>query len=285
MAAPPQVFDHALIAARLARRAEPVDFVTALVLDDLAERLATISRSFERALIMAPDARALPAAARTAAGPIAFDVAATHHTAGALALDPEALVLPHTDYDLIVSVLDLQAINDVPGFLARIRQHLRPDGLFLGAALGGASLTQLRQAFLVADAEHSGGAFGRVAPFIDVRDAGALLQRAGFALPVADIETHTVRYSSPIALMAELKTMGAANPLADRPGRLATPKLLAAASAAYADLASDPDGRVRATLEIVWMSGWAPAPTQQKPLAPGSATMDLRSVLKDKSVR
>src|SRR5690606_11767275 len=124
--------------------------------------------------------------------------------------------------------------------------------------IGGGTLAELRQAFLAADAEISGGAFARVAPFIPLNDCGGLLQRAGLALPVADVESHAVRYESPLALMRELKALGASNPLADRPVRLATPRLLAAASQTYTEIAADPDGRIRATLEIIWLSGWAP---------------------------
>ena len=195
----------------------------------------------------------------------------------------ETLSLPQRDYDLIVSIFDLQIVNDVPGFLARLRAHLRPDGLFLAAMIGGLTLTELRQAFLEADAEISGGAFARVAPFIQLGDAGGLLQRAGFALPVTDVETHIVRYQNPLALMAELKAIGASNPLAERPGRFATRNLLAAASSAYTAIAADPDGRIRATLEIVWLSGWSPHDSQQKPLAPGSAKVSLKQVLGKKA--
>jgi hypothetical protein len=277
MALPPKTFDHQLIARRLADRPDGEDFVTRLVLDDLEERLLTISRTFEHALLLAPDARSLPPRGNSGNGSFVFEHLSTLH--GDPRVDPEALELPRTDYNLIVSLFDLQLVNDVPGFLSRIRAHLAPDGLFMAAALGGDSLTELRQAFLAADAQISGGAYARVAPFIPLRDAGGLLQRAGFALPVADVETHVVRYDSPLALMLELKALGAQNPLADRPGRLVTPRLLAAASAAYAELASDPDGRIRATLEIIWMSGWAPHSSQQQPLKPGSATVSLATAL------
>jgi len=281
MALPPNVFDRSLIAAHLERRAAGQDdFVTQLALDDLASRLITVSRDFERALIMAPDGSQLPLMGRSASGAFAFERRSTVlGSTEAPLVDPEALLLERDDYDLIVSLFDLQVVNDVPGFLARIRAHLRPDGLMIAAALGGDSLTELRQAFLRADSEISGGAFARVAPFIPLADAGGLLQRSGYALPVTDLETYPVRYAEPLRLMRELKGLGAQNPLADRPGRMATKTLLAAASAAYSELARDPDGRVRATLEIIWLSGWTPHESQQKPLRPGSATVRLRDVL------
>ncbi len=281
----PKVFDRELIARHLRRRpGGHDDFVTALVLDDLNERLGTVTRDFEQALIMSPDARVLPTAGRTANGPFRFGRASTIiATPGVPLVDPEALDLPRRDYDLIVSIFDLDVVDDVPGFLARARAHLRGDGLFLAAAVGGDSLTELREAFLAADAEIGGGAFLRVAPFIPLSAAAGLLQRAGLALPVSDVETHTVRYSTPLSLMRELKALGASNPLADRPTRMATLKLIQAASAAYENLASDLDGRVRATLEIIWMSGWAPHESQQKPLRPGSAQVSLADVLKTRN--
>lgn len=276
MALPPKVFDHALIARRLQRRpAERDDFVTRLALDDLAERLATVTRSFRQALILSPDGEGLPETGVSANGPFTFERAASMTGE----LDPEALNLPRTGYDLIVSLFDLQMVNDVPGFLVRLRAHLTADGLFLAAIVGGDTLNELREAFLKADTMLLGGAYARVAPFIPVQDVGGLLQRAGFALPVADVETHTVRYGNPLRLMAELKALGASNPLAERPGRMATRSLVAAASAAYEGIAADPDGKVRATLEIVWMSGWAPHENQQKPLKPGSAEISLTKVL------
>jgi len=281
IAVAPKVVDRALVARHLARRpAGHDDFVTRLVLADLAPRLVTVSRRFARAAILGPDAAVLPATGESASGPFAFErISTLLPVAGLPLVDPEALELPQRDYDLIVSIFDLDVVNDVPGFLARVRAHLRADGLFLAAAIGGDSLTELREAFFSADAALGGGAFLRVAPFIALRNAGGLLQRAGFALPVSDVEPHTVRYDSPLALMRELKRLGASNPLADRPDRLATPRLIAAAAAAYEQLAADPDGRVRATLEIVWLSGWAPHESQQKPLKPGSARISLTKVL------
>jgi SAM-dependent methyltransferase len=273
----PLLFDRELIARRLFRRNGASDFVTELVADDLAERLAVITRKFEKALILGPDARMLPPTGSSVDGEFAFDRCST--LAGPGRVDAERLSLPATDYDLIVSLLDLQIVNDVPGYLEALRHHLREDGLLLLAAIGGATLSELRTAWVMADTAHSGGVFARVAPFIEVRDAGMLLQRAGFALPVADVETHTVRYENPLKLMRELKQLGASNPLLDRPSRQTSGRLLAAASSAYEELASDPDGRVRATLEILWLSGWSPHESQQKPLAPGSGRVSLAEVL------
>lgn len=283
-ASPPQIFDRALVARRLARagRTTP-DFISQLVIDDLADRLAPVTRAFGKAVIMGPDARLLPHRTRAGDGPVAFERISTLVPSDLPLADPENLRLPDRDYELIVSLLDLQLVNDVPGFLARIRAHLAPDGLMLVAAIGGNTLAELRAAWLTADAEVTGGAAPRIAPFMDIRDGGALLQRTGFALPVTDVDQHVVRYASPLALMQDLRAMGAANPLVDRPRRMTTRRHLAAASAAYEAAASDADGRVRATLEIVWLSGWAPHESQQKPLAPGSAEVSLTRVLGDKS--
>ncbi|WDR04702.1 SAM-dependent methyltransferase [Devosia rhodophyticola] len=270
----PRIFDRALIARHLERRPSKVDdFVTALVLRDLEDRLATLLRPFPAAVMLGLDANALPATAASGQGEIRFE------RVNALGADGELPAFAQPGYDLIVSILDLQVVNDVPGYLSQLARRLNPDGLFLAAALGGNTLSELREAFLAADSELSGGAYPRVAPFIQVRDGGGLLQRAGLALPVADIENHVVRYANPLALMAEIKSLGAANPLHDRPRKPATKKLLGLAAQAYAEHDADPDGRIRATLDILWLSGWAPHESQQKPLAPGSATTSLKSVL------
>jgi hypothetical protein len=273
MSQPPRIFDTGLIARHLARRPETGDFVTDLVLADFEDRLGALIRDFPKALIIGPDKAKLPRTARTASADVQF----TRYAA--FEADDDIPPIEGDNFNLIVSLLHLQAVNDVPGYLARLRAKLAPDGLLMVAALGGETLTELREAFLSADALVLGGSSARVAPMIQVRDAGALLQRAGLALPVADVETHIVRYSSPFALMSELKALGAANPLVDRPRRLTSPALLTAAANAYAAQDSDPDGRVRATLEIVWLMGWVPHESQQKPLKPGSATSRLGDVL------
>ncbi len=276
MSKPPIIFDSAQIARNRARRPETGNFVRNLVIDDLADRLGAYKRDFADAVIIGPDATSLPEVLHTANGPVAL------HRVEAFG-DSDFPALPDGAFDLIVSVLHLQVVNDVPGHLARLRRVLRPDGLLMAAFIGGDSLSELREAFLAADLAVTGGASARVAPMAQVRDAGGLLQRAGFALPVADVETHRVRYATPFALMAELKALGAANPLADRPRRFMTRSLLAAAAEAYAERDADPDGRIRATLEIIWLAGWAPHESQQKPLRPGSATTRLGDVLGNKA--
>lgn len=261
-----------------------MDFVTQLVTEDLQHRLAIISRKFDKALIIAPDVAHLPKSLSSASDSIDFIHAATLVAMATTHLaDPENLKLKDNNYDLIISLFDIGFTNNVPGFLSRILHHLAPDGLFLAAFVGGVSLSELRAAWLEADAQHLGGAIARIAPFVDMKDAGSLLQRAGFALPVTDIETFPVRYVSPMDLMGELKQLSASNPLYCRSAPLVTPAHLASACEAYQNSFSDPDGRVRATLEIIWMSGWAPHENQQKPLKPGSAQISLTRVLgKDK---
>jgi SAM-dependent methyltransferase len=196
-----------------------------------------------------------------------------------VAADEEALPFGDATLDLVVSALALQAVNDLPGALAQIRRALKPDGLFLAALFGGETLSELRHSFAVAESELDGGTSPRVAPFADVREMGALLQRAGFALPVTDVDRITVRYSSPFRLLRDLRCMGAANALVERrrvPLRRAT---LMRAMDVYAERFADPDGKVRASFDIVWLSGWSPHESQQQPLRPGSAKQRLADAL------
>ncbi|TAL77668.1 MAG: methyltransferase domain-containing protein, partial [Beijerinckiaceae bacterium] len=188
-------------------------------------------------------------------------------------------------FDLAVSALALHMVNDLPGALVQIRRSLRPDGLFIGAIIGGGSLTELREALGEAEAEVTGGASPRVAPFADVRDMGGLLQRAGFALPVADSEPLNVRYDNLLALMADLRAMGATNALAERLRSPTRRQVFMRAAEIYAERFSDPDGRIRATFEVIFLSGWAPHASQQKPLAPGSARMRLADALRTKEIK
>ena len=193
--------------------------------------------------------------------------------------DEEALPFAAASFDLIASALSLQWANDLPGVLVQLRRALAPDGLFLAALVGGQSLTELRTALTAAEADLTGGASPRVAPFADVRDLGGLLQRAGFALPVTDIEPIIVRYPSMFALMQDLRAMGATNALVERSRLPLRRAVLMRAADIYAARFADPDGRLRATFDIVWLSGWAPHESQQKPLAPGSARTRLADAL------
>ncbi|VAW19915.1 SAM-dependent methyltransferase, BioC-like [hydrothermal vent metagenome] len=288
---PEKLFDRAKIAKNIISNhsGSKPDFITSIVLKDLADRLAPISKKFSRALIIAPDTSYLPTTLRTAEHKIEFDFAPTLiGQSDSQLFDVENLNLPKDDYDLIISLFDLGFTDNVRGFLQRIYQSLIPDGLFIAAFLGGSSLNQLRNAWLEADAKHLSGARVRVAPFIDVKDAGALLQNAGFALPVTDKETLNLTYASPLHLMAEIKSLGAANPLATTPPTKTHSGLmgkdhLASAISAYPRLSTENDSRVPATIEIIWMSGWFPHESQQKPLKPGSAQISLSTFLNDKS--
>ena len=193
--------------------------------------------------------------------------------------DEEALPFRDQSLDLVVSGLSLQLVNDLPGTLVQIRRALKPDGLLLAALLGGNTLFELRTAFLAAEEEMEGGASPRVAPFADVQDLGALLQRAKFALPVVDADTVIATYPDALAVMREVRAMGAANPLRARrrtPLRRAT---LRRAVEIYRQRFGLPDGRVPATFEILTLTGWAPHESQQKPLQPGTATMRLADAL------
>jgi SAM-dependent methyltransferase len=205
--------------------------------------------------------------------------AAAEGTRLVVAADEEALPFRDASLDLVVSVLAFQFVNDLPGTLIQIRRALKPDGLLLAALVGGDTLIELRQAFAAAEVEIEDGVSPRVAPFADVRDMGALLQRAGFALPVADVDRMTARYSSPFELMHDLRRMGATNPLVERSRRPLKRATLRRMAEIYAERFSDPDGRIRATFEVVWLSGWVPHDSQQKPLAPGSARQRLADVL------
>jgi hypothetical protein len=173
----------------------------------------------------------------------------------------------------------LQFVNDLPGTLVQIRRALKPDGLFLAALIGGDTLTELRQAFATAEAEVEGGVSPRVAPFADVRTMGTLLQRAGFALPVVDLDRVVVRYDSPLRLMHDLRRMGATNVMGERRRAGLRRLTLSRLVEVYAERFADPDGRLRASFDIIWLSGWAPHESQQQPLRPGSARMRLADAL------
>jgi SAM-dependent methyltransferase len=272
---------HRLRARRQAR--EGADFLMRHVCDDLALRLSAVDRSFGRAADLFSGSP-LPAETLAATGRVGEILRVETApellggAAGVLAA-PETVPLEPASRDLAVSVLALHEVDDLPGLLAQTRRALKPDGLLLAAFLGQGTLAELKESLLAAETELSGGASPRVAPFADIRDAGALLQRAGFALPVADVEPVTVRYDTMFGLMRDLRGMGATSALAARSRRPATRLLFARAAEIYAGRFADPDGRIRATFSILWMSGWVPHASQQKPLKPGSATASLADAL------
>jgi SAM-dependent methyltransferase len=285
------IFDRALLQQRRRRAMAlgPATFLLDRAAEDLADRLAAVLRRFELAVDLGTpgDAVRVALARLGSVGKIvAADILPTAaHTETFVAADPEALPFGDATLDLVVSALALQFVNDLPGVLVQIRRALKPDGLFLAALIGGETLTELRQSFAQAESEIEGGISPRVAPFADLRDLGALLQRAGFALPVTDVDRFTVRYDTVFNLMHDLRRMGATNVLLARrrtPLRRAT---LLRMAEIYAQRFSDPDGRVRATFEIVWLSGWAPHPDQQQPLQPGSAKTRLADALGTREIK
>jgi SAM-dependent methyltransferase len=283
----PLVFDRALIRARRRRAAAsgPATFLLDRISDELAERLGAVMRRFDRVLDLGTPGDAIHVALSRlgSVGTIitadAMPPGKTTRTARYVLADEEALPFCDGAFDLIVSALALHFVNDLPGALVQIRRALKPDGLFVAALLGGETLTELRQSFAAAESEIDGGVSPRVAPFADLRDLGGLLQRAGFALPVTDSDRLTVRYDSAFALMHDLRRMGATNALLDRRRTPLKRATLLRAAEAYAQSFVDGDGRLRATFEILWLSGWAPHPSQQQPLKPGSAQARLADAL------
>ena len=291
MTASPLLFDRALLRQRLDRAAPEfgaADFLKARAAQDVVMRLETILRRFPVAVDLGArnghffkalsdsDARAnldtlieADLSGRMLAGRETLRVVA----------DEERLPFGDATLDLVVSTLSLHWTNDLVGALIQIRRALRPDGLFVGAIFGGATLTELRQCLLAAEAELSDGASMRVSPFADAIDAAGLLQRAGFALPVADVDRVKVRYGHPIALLRDLRRMGETSVLLDRSRKPLTRRVLFRAMELYVERFAEADGKVPATFEFVSVTGWAPHDSQQKPLRPGSAKMRLADAL------
>jgi len=278
----PIVFDRSLQRRRRLRAATlpPADFLLNHVAGELADRLSMVLRRFEIGVDLGTPGEAV----RAALGKL--DVVGTIVGADVIArgkpfviADDEALPFRDASLDLVVSGLALHFANDVPGVLAQIRRALKPDGLFVAALFGGDTLTELRQAFAQAESEVDGGVSPRVAPFADLRQLGALLQRAGFALPVIDLERVTARYDSAVDLMHDLRRMGATNPLVARRRLPLRRNTLMRMADIYARRFADSDGRIRASFDVVWLSGWAPHPDQQQPLRPGSAKLRLAEAL------
>jgi SAM-dependent methyltransferase len=283
-----ELFDEALIARNreraLAQNAAGSDFLLELTARELAERLAIVQRRFDDAVELF-GGTGLTAKAAIATGKIErlrrIDTSENFGEDGSpvSTANFESVPLEPQSVNLILSPLSLHLTNDTPGMLIQMRRALKPDGLLLAAIPGAGTLTELREVLLAAETEIYGGASPRVVPFADIRDIGSLLQRAGFALPVIDEESFTVRYDHIFALMRDLKAMGMANPLIGRSKRPVSRRFFMRAAELYAERFSDADGRIRATFTIVFVSGWAPHESQQKPLKPGSAKMRLADAL------
>ncbi|MCA6302371.1 MAG: methyltransferase domain-containing protein [Phenylobacterium sp.] len=290
-ASPPRIFDRELLRRRLDRAARGfagADFLKRRAAGDIVMRLEAIMRDFPRAVDLgARNGAFAQALAESDAAPRVGLLVEADLSGPMLAgrgglrvqADEERLPFAPASLDLVVSSLSLHWANDVIGALVQARLALKPDGLFIGALFGGATLTELRQALTAAELELTGGAGPRVSPFADPSDAAGLLQRAGFALPVADVDRVTVRYDHPLRLMADLRRMGETSVLAERHPRPLTRAVLQRAFEIYARDFADPDGRLPATFEILTLTGWSPSETQQKPLRPGSAKMRLADAL------
>jgi SAM-dependent methyltransferase len=284
MSGPPRIFDHALLDRRRRRALRAATPGAGFLLDaaagDLADRLTAVKRRFALAVEVGS---LLPIVGERlmATGQIDRLIRTERlPEAGAdVVADEELFPFAAESLDLVVSALALQFTNDLPGTLSQIRRALKPDGLLLAALVGGDTLTELRESLAAAEAELSGGASPRVAPFAEVRALGNLLQRAGFALPVTDQDRFTIRYADAFALMRDLRAMGATNVLVERSRKPLARAVLLRAAAIYGERFADADGRVRATFEVISLSGWAPHESQQKPLRPGSAKVRLADAL------
>ncbi|NUS70506.1 MAG: methyltransferase domain-containing protein [Ensifer adhaerens] len=283
-----KIFDQSLVEAHRARALRNADtkagFLLDIVAEELAERVGVVERHFDRALELhgytGETARQLMATGKIdAIERVETDARFGSTEAPVTIASLEEVPAEPESVNLIVSPLSLHLTNDTPGAFIQVRRALKPDGLFLAAIPGSGTLQELREALLAAEAELTGGASPRVIPFADVRDVGALLQRAGFALPVTDTENYTVRYDSLFALIRDLRAMGMTSPLSARSRTPVSRRFFLRAAEIYAERFSDPDGRIRATFSIIYLSGWAPHESQQKPLKPGSAKQRLSAAL------
>ncbi|MDP6708579.1 MAG: methyltransferase domain-containing protein [Alphaproteobacteria bacterium] len=286
-----RVFDRAAVRRhrdRAAGRLAEHDFLFAEVATRLADRLDDVNRQFPVALDLGCHSGQLGRTIGARGGietliqaDLSFELV---RRAGRLAVvaDEEALPFGEARLDLVLSVLSLHWVNDLPGTLAQIRRALKPDGLFLAAILGGETLRELRQVLIAAETTVSGGAGPRVSPFAEIRDAGALLQRAGFALPVVDADVLTFSYRDPLRLMHELRALGEGNAVATRRKTLTGRQLFLEAARLYHERFEDGEGRVPATFEVLYLIGWAPGPDQPRPKAPGSAETRLAEALGSK---
>jgi NADH dehydrogenase [ubiquinone] 1 alpha subcomplex assembly factor 5 len=283
---PPQahIFDRRLLRDRRGRAARELhahDFLLTEIAERLADRLSDIARRFPLALDLGARDGIL---ARTLQGRggietlIQSGASLVNARRGDLVADEELLPFKEQSFDAILSNLSLHWVNDLPGALAQIRSSLKPDGLFLATLFGTGTLQELRTALMEAELAETGGASPRVSPFADLRDAAGLLQRAGFALPVADADTVTVTYGDFFALLRDLRGMGETNLLLDRLKRPTRRTVFARAAAIYQERFADAEGRLPATFQVLFLTGWAPDPSQQQPAKRGSGKTSLKDV-------
>lgn len=278
-----QVFDRSAKRRhrqRAAGRPGDYDFLQAAVAERLLDRLEDIRRSFPLALVQGCDPAWL---LQRLAGRGGIETVVGLHSLPGPGLhvvgDEEFLPFAAQKFDLVIALLNLHWVNDLPGALIQIRRILKPDGLFLGAMLGGSTLTELRQSWLAAEAELEGGASPRVSPMAETLDAAALLQRAGFALPVADAEVIPVTYADPFRLMQDLRGMGETNAVIGRRRRFTRRATLLRMAEIYQQRFADGEGRIPASFEVIALTGWSPHESQQKPLRPGQAANRLAAAL------
>ena len=295
--APPRLFNRDLLVRRrdrAARHFQEFAFLKARVSRDLVDRLDDTTRTFRSGLELGGHdgggTRVLDGSSKvgamlvTDASPGMVAQAAARGL-NAEPVDEEALPYAPASFDLVVSALSLHWVNDLPGALVQVRRVLEPDGLFMGALPGAGTLAELRTCLVEAETEIMGGLSPRLSPLPALSDMAALMQRAGFALPVVDRDSVTVRYDSLFGLLADLKGMGERAAFAPGMGQPLPRRVLMRAAELYAQKFSDPDGRVRATFEIIYLSGWSPAPSQPKPLKPGSATASLADAVRRQAGR
>ena len=284
------VFDRAAVRAHRDRAAAGFagrgDFLVREVGERLVGRLEDVKRRFARVLDLGCHSGQLgPMLSRQAAPDLLIEAdlsrAMVACAAGParLVADEEWLPIRADSLDLVVSALSLHWVNDLPGALVQIRQALRPDGLLLAAMLGGETLFELREAFLQAEAGQEGGVRPHVSPFPDVQTLGALLQRTGFALPVVDSDRITVTYESAEALMHDLRAMGEANAARGRARHFARRATFRVAADGYRDMFGGADGRIPATFQVLYLTGWRPHESQQQPARRGSGTVSLGEAL------
>jgi SAM-dependent methyltransferase len=269
-----EIFDRRLERQRHVRKPPSLpEELAGRLSEDFSDRLNLVKRAFDRVLVCGTQAEALAARLQAMNQRVLVQNREVE-------FDLELLPFAAESFDCVLAVFGLETVNDLPGTLIQIRRVLKPDGLFLACLFAGSTLQELRTAWLQAETEERGGASPRVAPFADIRDLGGLLQRAGFALPVADIDRTRLVYADALALMREIKQLGFTASLKERSRLPVTPDMLARVATAYAQAHSTASHRVSATIDVAWLTGWAPHESQQKPLKPGSARARLADALR-----